>query len=40
MNMKPVTGMVLQSGLEPEHLTAIDLNSIMSTISSLERMPW
>ena len=27
MNMKPVTGMVLQSGLEPEHLTAATLKN-------------
>ena len=40
MNMKPVTGMVLQSGFEPEHLTVATLKIAMSTIPSLERMPW
>lgn len=40
MNMNPVTGMVLQSGLEPEHLTVATLKIAMSTIPSLEQMPW
>lgn len=36
----PSRAFVLQSGFEPEHLTVATLKIAMSTIPSLERMPW